>query len=92
MVIWARENAPDVNGSYETAKFVDYWRAKSGRDGTKQDWVATWRNWIRKASETATHRPPGSPRTADDKVNGFIERGRRLQALHDQQQAKEIQA
>jgi hypothetical protein len=54
MVAWARENAPQVNGSYETAKFVDYWRAKAGRDATKTDWIGTWRNWMRKAQEDTT--------------------------------------
>jgi hypothetical protein len=28
--------------------FKDYWIAKPGKDGTKLDWQATWRNWIRK--------------------------------------------
>ncbi len=28
-------------------KFRDYWIAKSGKDATKTDWLATWRNWIR---------------------------------------------
>lgn len=28
-------------------KFRDYWIAKSGKDATKADWLATWRNWIR---------------------------------------------
>lgn len=32
----------------ETEKFLDYWR---GNGGTKLDWDATWRNWIRKAVE-----------------------------------------
>jgi hypothetical protein len=54
MVTWARENAPQVNGGYETAKFVDYWRAKAGRDATKTDWIGTWRNWMRKAQEDTT--------------------------------------
>lgn len=31
----------------EAAKFVDYWHAKSGKDATKLDWQATWRNWCR---------------------------------------------
>ncbi|WP_413154924.1 hypothetical protein [Bartonella sp. cb54] len=31
----------------ETAKFRDYWSAKTGKDATKRDWQATWRNWIR---------------------------------------------
>lgn len=51
MVSWAREHAPNVNGGYETAKFVDYWRGRSGKDATKTDWPATWRNWMRKAHE-----------------------------------------
>jgi len=33
----------------EAAKFVDYWHAKSGKDATKLDWQATWRNWCRNA-------------------------------------------
>lgn len=28
-------------------KFRDYWIAKSGRQGIKLDWDATWRNWVR---------------------------------------------
>jgi hypothetical protein len=31
----------------EYAKFKDYWNSKSGKDATKVDWNATWRNWIR---------------------------------------------
>jgi hypothetical protein len=33
----------------EFDKFRDHWKAKSGRDATKVDWSATWRNWIRNA-------------------------------------------
>jgi hypothetical protein len=35
----------EANLQYE--KFKDYWLAKSGKDATKVDWDATWRNWIR---------------------------------------------
>jgi hypothetical protein len=87
MVEWARRETPDVDGRYETAKFVDYWGSKSGQSATKTDWVKTWRNWMRKAQERAG---PAAPRTAaarrptiDDKVSGFVERGRRLQAMQD---------
>jgi len=54
MVAWARENTPDVDGKYQTEKFIRYWRAKSGRDATKVDWVATWENWMFKAQEDIT--------------------------------------
>lgn len=36
---------PQVRG--EADRFRDYWISKSGRDGTKLDWQATWRNWCR---------------------------------------------
>lgn len=51
MAVWGREHAPHVNGVYETQKFADYWRSRSGKDATKTDWIATWRNWMRKAQE-----------------------------------------
>lgn len=45
--------AVDAGCSEQEAKgqadrFRDYWLAKPGKDGTKVDWSATWRNWIRK--------------------------------------------
>lgn len=55
MVAWARQETPLV-GAIETAKFVDYWRGVSGQRGVKADWVATWRNWMRKAQTDATER------------------------------------
>lgn len=30
-------------------RFRDYWISKTGRDATKRDWLATWRNWMRNA-------------------------------------------
>ncbi|WP_031467120.1 hypothetical protein [Sciscionella sediminilitoris] len=72
MVTWAREHTPHVDGRTETAKFIDYWQAKTGKDATKLDWVATWRNWMRNAAERAPNR--GRKPTKDDKI-------RALQAL-----------
>ena len=37
----------------EAAKFGDYWHAKTGKDATKADWAATWRNWCRNAKPPA---------------------------------------
>ncbi len=31
--------------------FTDYWQAKSGKDATKTNWPATWRNWVRNTTE-----------------------------------------
>lgn len=72
MVEWARERCPHVDGRAETEKFINYWQAKSGRDATKVDWSATWRNWMLNAAE---RQPRASP-------NGALDR--RQQAVNDQ--------
>jgi uncharacterized protein YdaU (DUF1376 family) len=45
----------------QLASFTDYWTAKAGAGATKADWLATWRNWIRRATEgkAAPSRRPG---------------------------------
>lgn len=51
MKAWFAEHCPGVDGPRETEKFRNYWSAKSGKDATKVDWVATWRNWMLTAAE-----------------------------------------
>lgn len=49
---WAvGEGMPDADVRREADKFRDYWVSKSGAGGTKCDWLATWRNWIRNAEK-----------------------------------------
>lgn len=84
MAEWGRANAPNVAAKYETEKFIDYWRGKAGKDATKVDWVATWKNWIRKAAERQPQR--AGPHSTDDRVDDILAAGRRLQALADEQQ------
>jgi hypothetical protein len=59
MVTWARDRVPNVDGRIETEKFINYWQSKSGKDATKLDWVATWRNWMLTAAERAPTRTNG---------------------------------
>ena len=33
------------------AAFRDYWLSVSGSKGVKKDWLATWRNWLRRTKE-----------------------------------------
>jgi hypothetical protein len=37
----------------ESESFKDYWVGKAGKDASKLDWQATWRNWIRRSSTQA---------------------------------------
>lgn len=49
----------------QAAMFADHWHGKAGKDGRKADWGATWRNWIRRATELpTTRRPSMAPATA----------------------------
>lgn len=50
---WFAEKCPNIDGPRETEKFRNYWRAKSGKDATKVDWAATWKNWMLTAAERA---------------------------------------
>ncbi|GEM_PF-4438081 len=40
--VWTDEDARQC-----ALRFADYWHAKAGKDATKLDWLATWRNWVR---------------------------------------------
>lgn len=48
-----------------TDAFRDYWIAQPGQRGVKIDWIATWRNWIRREAQrsgrTAATPPQRSP-------------------------------
>lgn len=49
---------PGDRWGVELDKFRDYWRAVPGAKGLKLDWDATWRNWLRRASETSARKAP----------------------------------
>lgn len=63
MATWAKTECPGVGFTVETEKFRNYYLAKTGRDATKLDWPATWRNWILNARDrygpsNGAHAPP----------------------------------
>jgi len=55
------------------AMFRDHWVAKSGKDATKVDWLATWRNWCRREKSFSRDGPniltPGQRKAAVSKAN-----------------------
>lgn len=66
-----RAECPKVDLEAEHRKFVDYWRAKAGKDATKLDWDATWRNWIRRAKDSNVSQFPAR-QTASEKSQGWL--------------------
>src|SRR5690606_6753084 len=48
MATWATDNLPGLDVNNLLDEFVDYWRGVAGSKGVKLDWIATWRNGMRK--------------------------------------------
>lgn len=55
MVAWAQQDTPLADGRRETDAFIDYWK-QATKNHKKRDWVAAWRNWMRKAQSDAEAR------------------------------------
>lgn len=58
MRTWAAREVPGLDIDDSTRRFVDYWRAESGAKARKLDWVAAWRNWLRRDADRSTGRQP----------------------------------
>lgn len=58
---WAAMRTPLVDVESSTERFVNHWRAKSGKDATKLDWPATWRNWLLRDQENLASRTKLTP-------------------------------
>lgn len=60
--LFAQNAIGPARTSEEFLKFCDFWRGKPGQSGTKLDWPATWRNWVRSSVERQQQRGTGPPR------------------------------
>lgn len=81
----------------EAAKFADFWHAKAGQDAAKVNWLATWRNWIRKAIENlpaAKGRPIALPEPQGEEAafeNGrLVYRDRKTGAVRPAAEARAV--
>lgn len=48
MEAFCKTERPDLVPSEVACRFSDYWYGVAGKDGRKADWMATWRNWVRR--------------------------------------------
>ena len=51
---FCRRERQDLNPKEIWVQFVDYWASVPGSKGTKLDWFATWRNWVRNQKKSAS--------------------------------------
>jgi hypothetical protein len=69
----------------EFDKFMDYWRSKPGKDGTKLDWQATFKNWLRNAAERKPRN--GKSPKPDSRAEGFAKVRAVIEEQHRREQA-----
>ena len=55
----------------EAAKFKDHWLAAAGANASKRDWLATWRNWIRRAKTMNGGQPERPEHKRTDEGQGM---------------------
>lgn len=46
---FCKAERPDLNPMKTFEEFKDYWVAQAGSKGVRADWLATWRNWVRRS-------------------------------------------
>lgn len=64
---WALSERPDLDPGKTAQKFADYWHGKPGKAGTKLDWQATWRNWVREERAKSQGPPQETFRERDER-------------------------
>lgn len=67
---WAIEERPDLNISEIFEEFKDYWISKTGQGATKLNWLATWRNWIRRTRGAKPDSRPVPQQMRKEKLPG----------------------
>lgn len=55
---WTLERLTQADAATELEKFRNHWHAKPGKDATKLDWNATWRNWVLNSRGSGTRASP----------------------------------
>ena len=76
LLAWAQDNHPLIEVHHEAAQFRDYWLASGG---TKLDWDAAFRTWVRRArpmgatrSHAARHSPADLVAANRDKLSRVL--------------------
>ena len=54
---FCKTERPDIDPEKTADRFRDYWISQPGAKGIKLNWPATWRNWVRNESRSASQPP-----------------------------------
>ena len=65
--LFCKQKRPELNPRETFDAFRDYWIAQPGSKGSKTDWLATWRNWVRN-----TRVSPNTQQAKNDRKSELI--------------------
>jgi uncharacterized protein YdaU (DUF1376 family) len=75
---FCKTTRPDLKPPEVFAQFKDYWVSVGGQKGTKLDWTATWRNWVRNQRQQSVTTQDKSFTRWDASVASTMARGKEL--------------
>jgi hypothetical protein len=58
---FCEKERPELNPVKVFDSFKDYWVGVSGTKGVKNDWLATWRNWVRRETASPANKKHEKP-------------------------------
>jgi len=73
---YCKTNRPDLDANFIAEGFKDYWISQAGSKAVRADWLATWRNWVRRQDVSkSNHQKPmkGHGVISDEKFNEWLE-------------------
>ncbi len=79
--VFCKTERPDLNPQAIWNQFKDYWIAQGGQKGTKLDWFATWRNWVRNQKSVVNYTTDKPLQKWDATFAGVMAKGKELGIL-----------
>ena len=73
-VEFCKTERPDLDSIVMQNKFRDYWSALPGKAGSKTDWLATWRNFIRSERGLPAARASPGYQTKQEKTQQWVDK------------------
>jgi uncharacterized protein YdaU (DUF1376 family) len=69
---FCNQERPDLDANQIALQFRDYWVSKAGKDGIKADWLATWRNWVRRQEKSKSKYKNKSDVVSDEQFDKWL--------------------
>lgn len=78
---FCKTTRPDLKPQSVFDQFKDYWVSVGGQKGTKLDWTATWRNWVRNQRQQSATTQDKPTVAWHQTLGGVMAKGKELNIL-----------